>query len=351
MTDDSNLIKLTEVEFMAKKGRIFSGMRPTGRLHIGHLVGALENWVGLQDDYECFFGIVDWHALAGGGYQSVGELSDNIREMAIDWLSTGLDPEKSTLLVQSQMKEHAELHLIFSMITPTPWLIRNPTVKEQARDLGLIVDETEITTIDYGYLGYPVLQAADILIYKADTVPVGEDQVPHIELTREIARRFNHIFKKEIFPEPKSMLTKTPKLLGVDGKKMSKSLDNCIYLSDPPDDIRSKVRVMVTDPARVRREDKGHPEVCSVYDYHKVFNPSQTTQIAHECREALIGCSDCKLNLAAKVTDLLAPCRERRAELESNSDKVDEVLREGESRAREVTVKTMEEVREVVNLK
>ena len=336
---------------MAKKGRIFSGMRPTGRLHIGHWVGALQNWVGLQDEYDCFFGIVDWHALAGGGYQSTSELPDNVREMAIDWLSVGLDPERSTFLVQSQMKEHAELHLILSMITPTPWLIRNPTIKEQARDLGLIKDEDEITTIDYGFLGYPVLQAADILIYKADTVPVGEDQVPHIEITREIARRFNHIFKHDVFPEPKAMLTQTPKLVGVDGKKMSKSLDNCIYLSDPPESIWDKVRVMVTDPARVRREDKGHPEVCSVYDYHKVFNPTETEGIAHECREALIGCTDCKRNLADKVTDLLAPCRERRTQLEANAQEVDEILRDGESRARKVVVKTMEEVREGVNLK
>ena len=227
---------------MTKKGKIFSGMRPTGKLHIGHLMGALKNWVSMQDDYECIWGIVDWHALTTG-YQDLSQLQENIIDMAIDYISAGLNPEKSIIMVQSRVKQHAELHLLLSMITPTPWLIRNPTVKEQARDIGLIKGDTddEMTKIDYGYLGYPVLQAADILVYLADTVPVGEDQVPHVEMCREIARRFNHLFGK-VFPEPKEKLTETPRLLGHDGRKMSKSYGNAIYIADSPDDIFQKIR-------------------------------------------------------------------------------------------------------------
>ncbi|MGQ9632559.1 MAG: tryptophan--tRNA ligase [bacterium] len=332
-----------------KKRRIFSGMRPTGKLHVGHLIGALQNWVVLQGEYECFYGIVDWHALAGGGYRNTDEIRGNIRQMAIDWISVGIDPNVSTLLVQSHVKEHAELHLLLSMITPTPWLIRNPTVKEQARDLGLIASEDDVTSIEYGYLGYPVLQAADILVYKADTVPVGDDQVPHIEMAREIARRFNSLFG-EVFPEPQAKLTQTPRLLGVDGKKMSKSLDNCIYISEKPEDILRKVMVMITDPARVKREDKGHPEVCSVFGYHKVFNEAETPQIAEDCRNARIGCVECKRNLARKIADLLAPYREKRAELECNPERIDEILRDGESRARAIAQETMREVRHAMKL-
>ncbi len=329
-------------------------MRPTGKLHLGHLVGALENWVPLQDTYETIFGIVDWHALTTG-YQNTADLQQNIRDTAIDWISVGLDPVRSILMVQSQVKEHAELHLLFSMITPTPWLIRNPAVKKQARDMGLIDEETDenMTRIDFGHLGYPVLQTADILIYEADTVPVGEDQVPHIELCREIARRFNFLFGSNgyTFPEPRHKLTRTPRLPGVDGNmKMSKSLNNCIYLSDSDDTIRAQVRKMVTDPEKVRKNDPGRPEICSVFTYHEIFNASEAASIDPACRSGELGCVACKNNLADKISIKISPYRSRREELETQPEKVDRILKEGSDRARQIASQTMRKVRQAMRL-
>ncbi len=332
-----------------KKGRIFSGMRPTGKLHIGHWVGALQNWVKLQNEYDCVFGIVDWHALAGGGWENYKELRNNVYDLAADWLCMGLDPEKSPFVVQSQMKGHAELHVILSMVVPTPWLLRNPAIKEQARDLGLVQEGEDLTKIDYGYLGYPVLQAADVLIYRANFVPVGEDQVPHIELMREIARRFNSIFS-EILPEPKTLLTKTPRLLGTDNRKMSKSYGNSIYIADEPDEIQAKVRTMITDPEKVRRNDPGHPEVCNVFSYHSLFNKEETDEISETCQSGALGCVGCKKNLAGKLSDGLMPFREERKRWAQSRDEIDRIFKDGASRAKEITQATMDEVRKAVNL-
>jgi tryptophanyl-tRNA synthetase len=331
-----------------KKGRILSGFRPTGKCHVGNLVGVLQNWISLQDDYECFFEIADWHMLTTG-YAETGELREMIREMAIDWVASGLDPKKSPFLVQSRVKEHAELHLLFSMLTPTPWLIRNPSVKEQARALGLIENEDEVTKINYGHLGYPVLQAADILIYKADTVPVGEDQVPHIELCREIARRFNGLYGN-VFPEPQSKLTRFPRVPGLDGQRMSKSSGNTILISDPPEVIRSKVATMFTDSLRPRRSDPGHPDNCPVFAYHRMFNDAETGTIRRDCESARLGCVDCKARMAEKLAEALAPIRERRGDLERDPGLIEGILEEGTDRARVVARKTMEEVRGAMKL-
>jgi tryptophanyl-tRNA synthetase len=329
-------------------------MRPTGRLHLGHLVGALENWVRFQDEYETIYGIVDWHALTTG-YKDTTSLPQHILDTAIDWMSVGLDPRKSILMVQSRVKEHAELQLLFSMITPTPWLIRNPAVKEQARDMGLIESATDenMTKIDFGHLGYPVLQSADILIYRADTVPVGEDQVPHIELCREIARRFNFLFGSGgfVFPEPQHKLTLTPRLPGVDGSsKMSKSLNNCIYLSDDDETVTAQTRKMVTDPNKIRKNDPGRPEICSVFTYHKVFNNPETSRIEADCRSGALGCVACKMNLAEKIGTRLKPFREKRKELEENLPLVEKTLSEGSDRARAIASDTMKRVRKAMNL-
>ncbi|MCD6169852.1 MAG: tryptophan--tRNA ligase [Candidatus Latescibacteria bacterium] len=333
-----------------EKKRILSGMRPTGKLHLGNYEGALKNWVALQDDYEMFNMIADWHSLTTE-YEQPSQLRCLIREVAIDYLSAGLDPENCAIFVQSDVKEHAELHLLFSMITPTPWLIRNPTVKDQARELGLIEKDEEITSINYGLLGYPVLQAADILIYKADAVPVGEDQVPHIELTRQIARRFNHLYKK-VFPEPEALLTKVTRLPGLDGRKMSKSQQNLIYLSDSPDVIKEKVKTMFTDPQKVYRTDPGDPEArgCPVFSYHKIYNSSEATQIEADCRQARLGCVACKQILAERLVEAFQPIRERRAKIEGNHGFVEKVLKEGRERAEKVAQDTMCEVRSVMGL-
>jgi tryptophanyl-tRNA synthetase len=330
-------------------GIVLSGMRPTGELHLGHFVGALRSWVDLQKEHTCYFAIVDWHALAGEGYRKAKELRARIREMAAGFVAAGIDVHKSTLFVQSHVKEHAELHLLLSMITPTPWLLRNPAVKDQARDLGLIEDESEITKIEYGYLGYPVLQAADILLYEADLVPVGEDQLPHLELTREIARRFNHLFG-ETFKEPQGRLTEVPRLLGLDNRKMSKSLDNCIYLHEEPARIQKKVRKMITDPQKVRLGDPGHPEVCNVFSYHKAFNAPEVPGIESGCRAGSLPCGTCKENLAGKLSAMLEPYRERRREVESRPGDVDGWLEEGALRARAVAARTLERAKKAVGM-
>ena len=330
---------------------VVSGMRPTGRLHLGHLHGALKNWVRLQQGYRCYFFVADWHALTTGNVTG-GIIRESTEEMVIDWLSAGLDPARAVIFRQSDVKEHAELHLLFSMITPTPWLLRNPTVKEQARELGFIQseDDSEVTKINYGLLGYPVLQAADILIYRAQRVPVGVDQVPHIEITREIARRFNSLYG-EIFPEPQPLLTEIPKIPGVDGRKMSKSYGNAVFLSDTPKEIDQKLSRMMTDPARVKRTDPGEPEKCPAFQLHKVYSTTEEIEeVSIGCRTAGIGCLDCKKVMIKHVVAELAPIYEKRAALEKKPREVVEVLAAGDKVARQKASETMTEVREAVGL-
>jgi tryptophanyl-tRNA synthetase len=325
------------------KPRILSGMRPTGKLHLGHLVGALDNWVPMQEQYDCFYCIVDWHALTTN-YDDTSEIQTYILDNAMDWLAAGLDPKRSAIFIQSKVVEHAELHLLLSMITPLGWLERVPTYKEQ-------IDQ--ITGHDlhtYGFLGYPLLQAADIMIYKANAVPVGEDQVAHIELTREIVRRFNH-FYGPVFPEPQALLTKTPRLPGTDGRKMSKSYNNSIALSDKPEKIKETIRTMVTDPARIRRQDPGNPDVCPVGDYHKVFSDKETLAwVDQGCRSAGIGCIECKMRLFDNLQKRLGPLTARRQDLEKHPDDVYDVLNEGAKRARTIAQETMVEVRKAVKI-
>lgn len=322
--------------------RVLSGMRPTGQLHLGNYFGALENWVKLQDEYECYFFIADWHALTTG-YENTSEIKNNITEMAVDWLSAGLNPDKCNIFLQSKVLEHAELHLLFSMSTPLSWLYRCPTYKDQLKQM----KDKNITT--YGFLGYPCLMASDILIYKADYVPVGEDQLPHLELTREIARRFNHLYE-EIFPEPQALLTKAKVLPGTDGRKMSKSYGNTISLSDSPEAIRKKVTSMVTDPARIRKDDPGHPEICTVFAFHKVFNEEEVSEIESLCRKGGIGCVQCKRKLADKMVEALSPIYERRQELVKRPDTIRDIINTGVKNAREVARKTMEEVRSAMRI-
>ena len=331
---------------------IVSGFRPTGKLHLGHLHGTLTNWVRLQSEYRCFFFVADWHALTTGKTDAAS-IRTNTEEMVIDWLSVGLDPDQSVIFRQSDVKEHAELHLLFSMITPTPWLIRNPTVKEQARELGFIDsdDEAAVTTIHYGLLGYPVLQAADILMYKAQRVPVGIDQVPHIELTREIARRFNTTYEVGLFPEPQALLTEIPKILGVDGRKMSKSYGNAVVLSDPPQEVDTKLSRMMTDPRRARRRDPGDPADCPAFHLHRLYcTPQEIAFVTAGCKTADIGCLECKKIMIKHVLDDLAQFREKRTYWENHRDDVRDVLREGERQAHQVARQTMAEVREVVGV-
>lgn len=325
-----------------KKGTILSGMRPTGALHLGNYFGALENWIKLQDEYECFFFVADWHALTTG-YEDTSAIKKNIDDIVIDWLSAGLDPEKCTMFVQSSIKEHAELHLLFSMNTPLSWLERCPTYKDQLAQM----QDKNITT--YGFLGYPCLQAADILIYKADVVPVGEDQVPHVELTREIARRFNFLYK-EVFPEPQSKLTKAKVLPGLDGRKMSKSYGNTIALSDSPEIVKKKISTMITDPARIRKDDPGHPEVCAVFAFHKIFNEAEVPEIEEQCKGGKIGCVQCKRNLSEKVTEYLTPIYERRQEILKRPAIIREIIQNGNDVARARARKTMEEVRAAMQI-
>ncbi|MDI6809531.1 MAG: tryptophan--tRNA ligase [Candidatus Eisenbacteria bacterium] len=322
-----------------KKGRILSGMRPTGRLHLGNYVGALENWVALQDQYETFFMVADWHALTTG-YADTSSIKEDTRDMVIDWIAAGIDPERSPVFVQSHIKQHAELHLLFSMIITTARLERVPTLKEQVRTLKL----SETT---YGHLGYPVLQASDILVYRADTVPVGEDQLSHIEVTRELARRFNSLYG-EVFPEPQAKLTKFPRLPGTDGQRMSKSVGNTILISDPPPVIKKKLRSAVTDPEKIRLGDKGHPEVCLVYTYHGKFNAPELKEIERGCRSGELACVPCKENLSSKISSFFQNLRDRREEMEADPEKVERWISEGDDRARHVAEETMEEVRKAM---
>ena len=324
--------------------RVLSGMRPTGPLHLGHLLGALENWKKLQDAHECFFMVADLHALMGE-YESPAEIQKNSLEMVIDWLAYGIDPEKSTLFIQSQIPEHAELALILGMITPIGWLERNPTYKEQLRE----IQGRDLTT--YGFLGYPVLQAADILLYKANKVPVGEDQLAHLELTREIVRRFKHFYKKDVFPEPEALLTQEARILGIDRRKMSKSYGNAINLSDSEEVLRTKVQSMITDPARVKMTDPGHPDVCNVYSYHRFFSDGAKVKAVYDwCTGAKKGCTDCKKSFSDILSDQLTPMRERRMKLTKDIKYVHQVLERGRARAKKIAEGTIGEIRGVLHL-
>ena len=339
-----------------KKGRILSGMRPTGKLHLGNYVGALRNWVNLQHDYDCFFFIADWHALTTD-YADTSMVKQNSLEVMIDYLAAGLDPERSVLFIQSHVPQHAELHLLFSMITPLGWLERVPTYKEQREN----IKDRDLST--YGFLGYPLLQSADILIYQANFVPVGEDQVPHVELTREVARRFNQFYPRKlrdgdrdihrevVFLEPQPLLTPAAKLPGTDGRKMSKSYGNTILLSEPEDSMRAKLKTMVTDPARIRRTDPGNPDVCPVGDLHKIFSDAETMAKVNEgCRTAGIGCIECKKWAADNLWKVLGPIQERRARYEANPKLAWDLLEQGSAKAREAAEATMREVRDAANL-
>ena len=393
--------------------RIVSGMRPTGKLHLGHYFGVIQNWIKLQNDHETFFFIADWHALTTA-YKKTQDLKNHIRDVMIDWIALGLDPEKGTLFIQSRVKEHAELHLIFSMITPKSWLEWNPTYKDMKYNL-LRLSEIELQfrgglrdvvrqflnmipykvedferfeehlledlsstfisalfegeiepellkkinvskrdfydTDTYGFLGYPVLQSADILIYKGQGVPVGEDQLPHIELSREIARRFNSLYG-DIFPEPEALLTETPKILGTDGRKMSKSYNNAIYFADTEEEVQAKVMKMFTDPQKLRKNDPGRPNVCPVFSYHRLFTPPEKVEeIDKECRSGALGCVDCKRIMIKSLEEFLKPIREKRNEIQKNIKKVEEIFIEGSISARNVALETMEEVRQAINLK
>lgn len=321
---------------------IVSGARPSGRLHLGNYVGALQNWRRLQESYRCYYFIADWHALTTG-YAESHQIEENSREMLIDWLSAGLDPGRAVLFRQSRVKEHAELFLLLGMITPLSWLERCPTFKEQLREL----EGREIH--NYGFLGYPLLQAADILAYRADAVPVGEDQLPHLEITRDTARRFNHLYGK-VLPEPEALLSKYPLLPGIDGRKMSKSYDNYIALSDSPETIREKVRRMITDPQRARRKDPGRPEVCTLFRFQQIFNPEAVPGIESECRTAEIGCVQCKDILARRLIEMMTPLHEKRRSLEEKPHYLEEVLAEGESRAGKEARATLEAVRGAMGL-
>ncbi|MBD3410102.1 MAG: tryptophan--tRNA ligase [Ignavibacteriales bacterium] len=319
--------------------RVLSGMRPSGKLHIGHYVGALQNWVALQNDdgYDNYHLIADYHALTTN--LDTSNVEEDSIEMTIDWIAAGIDPEKSPIFRQSQIKQHAELYLIFGMLVTANRLERNPTLKDQIRDLN-------IKQVVFGHLGYPALQAADILLYKGECVPVGEDQVPHVEITREIARRFNNHYG-EVFPDPEPLLSRAPRLVGLDGDaKMSKSLNNTVLLSDPPETVEKKLRKAKTDPQKVRKGDPGRPDVCLIYSYQKVFNSDETEAIDADCRSGALGCADCKMRVAAKINDELAPIIERRKELEADREKVRRIVIDGEARARETAEATMREARD-----
>lgn len=329
---------------MTEQQIVLSGMRSTGRIHLGNYFGALKNWVGLQDQYRCFYFAADWHALTSD-YADPSKVAENTVDMVIDWMSAGLDPEKSVIFIQSMVPDHAELQLLLSMITPLGWLERVPTYKEQIQQL----ENKDLTT--YGFLGYPVLQTVDIILYRAHYVPVGEDQASHLEISREIVRRFHHFYGEGIFPEPRALFTPTPKVPGIDGRKMSKSYGNAINLSDTPEVILQKCKQMFTDPQRLQRKDPGRPEVCNLYEFHKLMSPVDIQErVAHQCRAAEIGCVDDKKLLAQIISDYLEPMRQRRAALDADRDTVFDILLEGSRKARERTAETMELVRSAMGM-
>ena len=324
--------------------RILSGMQPSGPLHLGNYHGALKNWIAMQDDFDCFFFIADLHSLTTL-YENPQLLKKYSFEVAVDWLSSGLDPGKCTLFVQSEIPEHSELHLILSMMVPVPWLERNPTYKEK---------QDEVKSVDmssYGFLGYPVLQTADIVLYKANAVPVGIDQVPHLELSREIIRRFNKLYKKKVFVEPEAKISDVPKLNGIDGRKMSKSYNNAIFLSDSEKDITKKVKGMLTDPARGRRDDPGDPDACNLFPMHKIYSPiEEQEEIISACRKAEIGCGDCKLKLADNLLKSMLPSMEKRKEIAARPKDVYEILHVGTEKARAVARATLLEVKTAMKI-
>ena len=324
--------------------RILSGMQPSGQLHLGNYHGALKNWIAMQDDFDCFFFIADLHSLTTL-YENPQLLKKYSFEVAVDWLSSGLDPGKCTLFVQSEIPEHAELHLILSMMVPVPWLERNPTYKEK---------QDEVKSVDmssYGFLGYPVLQTADIVLYKANAVPVGIDQVPHLELSREIVRRFNKLYKKKVFVEPEAKISDVPKLNGIDGRKMSKSYNNAIFLSDSEKDITKKVKGMLTDPARGRRDDPGDPDACNLFPMHKIYSPiEEQEEIISACRKAEIGCGDCKLKLADNLLKSMLPSMEKRKEIVARPKDVYEILHVGTEKARAVARATLLEAKTAMKI-
>jgi tryptophanyl-tRNA synthetase len=325
------------------KERVLSGMQSSGKLHLGNLVGALNNWVKLQDTYDCYYFVADWHSLTTG-YAEPSSIKESTNDLLINFLAAGLDPEKCTIFVQSRVLEHAELHLLLSMITPLGWLERVPTYKEKQEEL----KERDLST--YGFLGYPLLQTADIIIYRAKYVPVGIDQVPHLEISREIARRFNYLYK-EIFPEPEALLTEFPKVAGTDGRKMSKSYDNAIYLSDSPKEVEQKIRTMVTDPARVKKTDTGNPELSPVFQLHKIFSSKdEQEEVAGGCRTAGMGCIDCKKILIKNVFNVMEPIWQKRNELINNPDILLDVAEKGTAKAKRVAEETMRLVREAMGL-
>lgn len=329
---------------MSKQVRVLSGMQASGRVHLGNLVGALQNWVRLQETYDCYYFVADWHALTTG-YANPEVMRESVNDLVINFLAAGLDPDKCTLFVQSRILEHAELHLLLSMITPLGWLERVPTYKEKQQELR----ERDLST--YGFLGYPLLQTADIIIYRAKHVPVGVDQVPHLEISREIARRFNGLYNKEIFPEPEALLTAFPKVPGVDGRKMSKSYGNAIYLSDSPKEVEQKIRTMTTDPARIKRTDVGNPELSPVFQLHKVFSTKEEQdEVAVGCRTAGMGCIDCKKVLIKNVFDVLGPIWTKREELMNHPERLRQIIEAGTDKARKVTQETMAMVRDVMGL-
>ena len=320
--------------------RIVSGMRPTGRLHLGHYLGVLQNWVRLQNDHECHFFVADWHALSTS-YEDKLNLKKLGRELVKDWLAAGIDPDRTVLFVQSAVKAHAELYVLLNMITPLGWLERNPTYKDQLAQM----KHKDIHTA--GFLTYPVLQTADIILYQADTVPIGEDQKPHLEIAREIVRRFHHLFDCEVFTEPKEMLTETARLPGLDGRKMSKSYNNAIFLTDTPEEVWAKLKVAKTDTQRVRRNDPGNPDVCLVFDYHKALSDDTVVEkVNEECRAGTIGCFDCKKLCAQSIDRLLEPMRRRRAAL--SDEQIDAIIEKGNETARQEAARTMEKVNRAV---
>jgi tryptophanyl-tRNA synthetase len=318
-------------------------MQPSGKLHIGNLVGALQNWVKLQDEYECYYFIADWHALTSQ-YADTSEIEEYVQDILVNWLAAGLDPERSTIFIQSHIPEHAELHILLSMITPLGWLERVPTYKEKQEEM----KDKDLRT--YGFLGYPVLQSADILMYKAKYVPVGVDQMPHLEITREICRRFNFFYGK-VFPEPEGLLTEFPKVTGIDGKKMSKSYNNCIYLADSPEEVEQKIKTMMTDPQRIRRTDRGNPELSPVFQLHKIFSTKEEQEeVAEGCRTAGIGCLDCKKILIKNLFSILEPIWKKREDLLKKPDILKDIVEVGGKKARRIALETISEVKRAIRL-